>query len=517
MPSGTTRCSRESVLDGFRELRGESADEFRELCGESADEFRGESLCELPAMTPSYDVRRADWLIVFGVVVYLLITRASDKVCIAVLLAVAICCGISVYRSYLSRPVAILLLVIFAFGAINSRRALSEFGDVQTGEYAGYAKVMGDPRNIGVATRIAIEIESDRFVVYAYGRPAWRLAGLRVGEHVFVRGQREKFERVDESRWIAQHIKGKFLIEFVGEQRLVAAPLFRSAQRVRDLVSQGAQSFGFADRTLFTGLVIGDDTQQPDSMIDAFRKSGLAHLVAVSGQNVSFVLAALSPLLLRLRNRMRIFATIGVLAWFVVITRVEPSVVRAATMAGLAFLTVAVGRPTRTMRLIALTVLLTVIVDPLLAWSVGFFMSVGATCGLCLGAAPLTRIIRRPKWLAQLVGATVAAQLGVMPVVIWIFGLPSATGIIANVLAVPVAGLVMLFGLPLALCAGLIVDLGLESFATTLMWPIQVGVRWVWWVAEIFARLRFEGITNIALWVGVCIGIIVLRHRSSSV
>ncbi len=462
-------------------------------------------------------MRRADWLIVFGVVVYLCITRASSEISIAILLVTAIGFVVAVYRAQLSRQVAVLLLLVFIFGAINSRHALSEFNDVQTGEYQGFATVMSDPRNIGAATRITIEIDSDRFVVYAYGRPAWRLAGAKVGEQIFVRGQRQAFERGDESRWIAQHIKGKFQIELVGEQRLVAAPLLRSAQRVRDLVSRGAQSFDFADQTLFTGLVIGDDTQQPESMIDAFRKSGLAHLVAVSGQNVSFILAALSPLLSRLKNRFRIFATIGVLVWFVVITRVEPSVVRAATMAGLAFLSVAAGRPTRTMRLIAVTVLVTVIVDPLLAWSVGFFMSVGATCGLCLGAAPLARIIRRPKWLAQLIGATVAAQLGVMPVVILIFGLPSATGIIANVLAVPIAGLVMLFGLPMALCAGLIVDLGLEKLAMILMWPIQVGVRWVWWVAEIFARLKFDGMANLALWLGVFALIIALRHRSSSV
>lgn len=472
---------------------------------------------DLLTMTTSYDVRRADWLIVFGVVVYLCITRASIEISIAILLVTAIGFVVAVYRAQLSRQVAILLLLMFVFAALNSRHALSEFNDVQTGEYQGFATVMSDPRNIGAATRITIEIESNRFVVYAYGRPAWRLAGAKVGEQIFVRGQRQAFERGDESRWIAQHIKGKFQIELVGEQRLVAAPLLRSAQRVRDLVSRGAQSFDFADRTLFTGLVIGDDTQQPESMIDAFRKSGLAHLVAVSGQNVSFILAALSPLLSRLKNRFRIFATIGVLVWFVVITRVEPSVVRAATMAGLAFLSVAAGRPTRTMRLIAVTVLVTVIVDPLLAWSVGFFMSVGATCGLCLGAAPLARIIRRPKWLAQLIGATVAAQLGVMPVVILIFGLPSATGIIANVLAVPIAGLVMLFGLPMALCAGLIVDLGLEKLAMILMWPIQVGVRWVWWVAEIFARLKFDGMANLALWLGVFALIIALRHRSSSV
>ena len=472
---------------------------------------------DLPAMTTSYDVRRIDWLIVFGVAVYLCVTRASKTVCVAILIAAAISCIVARRLSMISRPVASLLILIFVFGAINSQRATNDFANVRLGEYEGYATVMNDPQNIGAATRTTLEIGRDRFVVYAYGRPAWRLAGAKVGEQVFVRGLRESFDQGSESRWIAQHIKGKFRLEFVGEQRLVASPIMRSVQRVRDLVKLGSDSFEFNDQALFIGLVIGDDTRQSETMIDAFRKSGLAHLVAVSGQNVSFVLAALSPLLSRLKNRIRIIATLGVLAWFVLITRVEPSVVRAATMAGLAYLSVAFGRPTRTMRLIALTVLLAVIVDPLLAWSVGFFMSVGATCGLCIGAAPLAKLVSRPKWLAQLIGATVAAQLGVMPVVILIFGVPSVTGIIANVLAVPIAGLVMLVGLPMSLFSATISNLGLGEIGDLMMLPIQVGVRWVWWVAEIFAHLRFEGTVNLALWLGVLAGIIALRHRSSSV
>ena len=462
-------------------------------------------------------MRRIDWLIVFGVAVYLCVTRASKTVCVAILIAAAISCIVARRLSMISRPVASLLILIFVFGAINSQRATNDFANVRLGEYEGYATVMADPQNIGAATRTTLEIGRDRFVVYAYGRPAWRLAGAKVGEQVFVRGLRESFDQGTESRWIAQHIKGKFRLEFVGEQRLVASPIMRSVQRVRDLVKLGSDSFEFNDQALFTGLVIGDDTRQSETMIDAFRKSGLAHLVAVSGQNVSFVLAALSPLLSRLKNRLRIIATLGVLAWFVLITRVEPSVVRAATMAGLAYLSVAFGRPTRTMRLIALTVLLAVIVDPLLAWSVGFFMSVGATCGLCIGAAPLAKLVSRPKWLAQLIGATVAAQLGVMPVVILIFGVPSVTGIIANVLAVPIAGLVMLLGLPMSLFSATISNLGLGEIGDLMMLPIQVGVRWVWWVAEIFAHLRFEGTVNLALWLGVLAGIIALRHRSSSV
>ena len=56
-----------------------------------------------------------------------------------------------------------------------------------------------------------------------------------------------------------------------------------------------------AQRSLFTGLVLGDDREQPADLADAFRGAGLTHLLAVSGQNVAFVLALAGPLLRRLR------------------------------------------------------------------------------------------------------------------------------------------------------------------------------------------------------------------------
>jgi competence protein ComEC len=232
---------------------------------------------------------------------------------------------------------------------------------------------------------------------------------------------------------------------------------------------------------------------------------------------VAFVLAGLSPLLRRLNRRWRTLMTILILVWFVVITRIEPSVVRAALMAGAAYLSVAMGRPTRTLRLIALTVFAAIAADPLLAWSVGYFMSVGATLGLCLGAEKLEKIIRGPQWLARLLSATLSAQFGVIPVVIFVFGVPSVFGIVANVLAVPIAGLVMLIGLPLGLFAGVIENLGRTEFATLLMWPVQVGVRWVWWVAEIFARLNVSPVFNLGLWIAVLVVLLALRHRSARV
>ena len=83
-------------------------------------------------------------------------------------------------------------------------------------------------------------------------------------------------------------------------------------------------------------IVFGDDRGQSELEQFRFRASGLGHLTAVSGQNVAFVLVAASPLLRRLRLRWRWAATVALLGWFAVVTRLEPSVLRAVAMSAVA-------------------------------------------------------------------------------------------------------------------------------------------------------------------------------------
>ena len=417
-----------------------------------------------------------------------------------------------------SKLILFAIVVVFAVLAFeNSSRAISELHRVELGRYSGIARVITDPQRVGAATQIVLDISGDRFVVYAYGRPSWRLSNTSVGETIFVSGWRNNLSSVQGERLVSKHIKGNFEIESVGEQKFIASPINRSAQRVRSLISTGAKSFPFDEQSLFTGLVIGDDSKQSEQMVSAFRKSGLAHLVAVSGQNVAFVLTALSPLLRRLRKTVRLTVTLGVLVWFVVITRVEPSVIRAAVMAGVATLSISLGRPTRTLRILAMTVIVTIFIDPLLAWSVGYYMSVGATTGLCLLSGPLSRVVPGPRWLASLFAATISAQVGVAPAVIFVFGVPAAIGVLANILAVPVASLVMLAGLPLSLFAGAISETAFSSLGTIVMWPVLIGVRWVWWVAALGEHLSATGFVNFGMWVAVLAMILLLLHRDARV
>src|SRR5206468_3695597 len=101
---------------------------------------------------------------------------------------------------------------------------------------------------------------------------------------------------------------------------------------------------------------------------------------------------------------------------FGVLTRWEPSVLRAEAMAALALVGTTLGRPVSGLRLLALAVTAVLLVDPLLVRSVGFLLSVAACTGIALLARPIARVVPGPRRLAAAVGVTVAAQLGVAPV-----------------------------------------------------------------------------------------------------
>ena len=125
--------------------------------------------------------------------------------------------------------------------------------------------------------------------------------------------------------------------------------------------------------------MFGDDRGQSVTTQHRFRASGLADLLAVSGQNVAFVLVAASPLLHRLGLRSRWIVTLLVLIVFGVITRFEPSVLRATAMACVAATAAMWGRYTTGVRIVSVAVISLLVVDPLLVWSPGFRLSVVAS------------------------------------------------------------------------------------------------------------------------------------------
>jgi competence protein ComEC len=396
------------------------------------------------------------------------------------------------------------LLVV---GLAGGSGALQHVQTPRLGVYQGAAKVMEDPQWRSGAVQCVLSLEGQRFIVYAYGLEGRRLNGRQVGEVVEVSALRQRLDPGKQSRYRSRHIVGVATLIGVSETAGAGAPLYRSANRLRGVLQRSTRFMPYEEASLYMGLLIGDDREQTKEMIAAFRGSGLSHLTAVSGQNVAFLLAVAAPLLVRVKSRWRLIATMFLLGWFVVLTRAEPSVVRATTMAALSAYGIARGRDVPPMRIMAIALGALLLIDPLIAWSVGFWMSSFATAGLIMLTPIIANFLPGPPWLSGVLSTTLGAQLGVMPITLFVFGSAPIVAIATNLLAVPIAGAVMLVGLPMGLVVGVLSEFGLLSpVCGLLMLPITFAVRWVWWVAVVGEAVQPGGLVNAALWlIVVCL------------
>ena len=189
---------------------------------------------------------------------------------------------------------------------------------------------------------------------------------------------------------------------------------------------------------LLTGFLIGDVSRLPDRDEEALRSAGLSHFVAVSGSNVALFLAAwwivTAPMSLGPRQRAA-FGILGITV-FAVITRWEPSVVRASVMAVLVLTGRWAGRPLTPWTALGGAVALSLLFTPDLAGSAGFGLSVAATGGIIAGSPVF--VMRRPRAVWAVLGATVSAQAAVAPLLLIWFGSIPLLAPLTNLLAAPV-------------------------------------------------------------------------------
>jgi competence protein ComEC len=421
-----------------------------------------------------------------GVVVLAAVVVAAVRTgspAVALMLGLVVGTMIAVVAS--SPSVGLVVVMLAVGGAVRSQHQWAGLTPDVLGPYEGWVRLVDDPQPSPSSTRVIVEVERERFELWSRGRAQQqRVRSWRGGEWVMVSGERRPLETERSHRVAWQHVVGEFDLDWASDID-AGGPVARASNRVRATIERAGAVLPEPDGALYRGLVIGDDRDQPRDMIDRFRASGLSHLTAVSGQNVAFVLAACGPLLTRLRPLPRWVLTVGVIAWFVALTRFEPSILRAGVMAGLSATAYATGRERRPLRILALAVIGLVLIDPLLVWSIGFWLSVGATAGVCTAGPWLANRLSMCGPLALPLGITLGAQLGVVLPSVLVFGRLPLVSVIANLLAVPVAGFVMLYGLPAGLVAG-----SVPALAPLAMLPARVGTRWVDTVALLGERLE---------------------------
>lgn len=421
--------------------------------------------------------------------------------------------------------VAVAVLALALIGGAQTKRALD--GLVHSSFTAGIHReepvtltgvLADDPQSGRFDTDAFVRVPAPggHRIVFAVatGDDALRLRVLEAGDRVVLTGRLgplhpTRFDR--RAHW--RHAIGR-----LNRTQVVAlAPArgaVRFANRLRDVVLRGTAPLRPTTRALLAGFLLGDTRAVPDDVVAAYRGSGLSHLLAVSGENVAFTLALFGPLLRRLALGPRTVAALAIVLLFATMTRFEPSVLRATALAVVALGSSFVGRPASSLRALGLAVIVLLVIDPFLLHSVAFLLSCGASAGIAVLSGPIRARLRGPAWLRDPLAVSLAAQVGVTPVLLATFGTVPVVTPLANLLAAPAAEAVGVYGMLASAVGGIV-----PALAPILQQPSAVLIAWITAVARAGAALGLDLDRRGALLVlaggaAFAASLLVVRHRS---
>ncbi|MFL5873731.1 MAG: ComEC/Rec2 family competence protein [Solirubrobacterales bacterium] len=226
---------------------------------------------------------------------------------------------------------------------------------------------------------------------------------------------------------------------------------------IRERASEGlGRGVPAREAALARGFVLGEDEEIDASTAEDFRRAGLSHLLAVSGQNVTLLALLAMPLLgaFGIPLRERLLWVLALIAVYVPVAGAGASIQRAAVMGAVGVLATLGGRRSSRLYALALAALVTLAIEPRIASDVGWQLSFAAVFGILLLANPLRRAIEartgRGPWrraLSEGVAVTVAATLSTAPLIAFHFEELSTTTLLANVLALPAVAPAMWLGM----------------------------------------------------------------------
>jgi competence protein ComEC len=270
------------------------------------------------------------------------------------------------------------------------------------------------------------------------------------------------------------------------------------------------------EAALARGFVLGEDEGIGAETADDFRRAGLSHLLAVSGQNVALLALLAMPVLalLGMPLRVRLVWVLGLIAVYVPLAGAGPSIQRAGVMGALSVLATLRGRRSSRLYALAVAAAVTLAIDPGIATDVGWQLSFAAVLGILILAAPLAVAIgallggggrpeaRGPLAAALTEGAamTAAATLATAPLIAFHFGEVSTVTLAANLLALPAVPPAMWLGM-LAAAAGQVPGLPVEA----VNMPASLLLAYVAQVASWCARPSWASI-EVSLGPGGLVG-----------
>ena len=326
--------------------------------------------------------------------------------------------------------------------------------------------VAGPVRSWGGEARAPLETSSGRLMVVVpdAGPEALPVTGSRIAAAGTLRAPEPWLQDDLRRLGIALELHAGEVRPLPGSRGGLTGYLDRVRDRAEAAVGAG---MGEEEAALARGFVLGQDDAIAEQTRERFRRSGLAHLLAVSGQNV-MLLAVLAGALFALAGvplRLRLLLTLALIALYVPVAGGGPSIQRAGIMAAAALVATLASRPADRLYALLTAAAGTLALNPLAAGDVGWQLSFAAVTGIMLVAAPLRERLlagaigrlpeRLGRPLAEGAALTVAATLATAPLLAHHFGTLSLASLPANLLALPLVAPIMWLGMLAALAGQL--------------------------------------------------------------
>ena len=267
---------------------------------------------------------------------------------------------------------------------------------------------------------------------------------------------------------------------------------------------------------IMAGLLLGIRSSIPQSILEDFNHTGLSHILAISGFNISLLIQIFANFFKNFSRKKRFWFTFIGIVFFTLLTGFSPSVLRAAFMGSLVVFAGFMGRKPQVLLSLCMSGAIMVFITPLmLSFDLSFQLSFFATLGLVLVIDHLEKYIKNlPSFIRDNLGVTLAAQVFTLPILLNSFGRFSIISPLANVIVLPWIPLLMLLGFLALILSFIYFPLG--QLVAAFAWVCSIlMLGLVHLIAKIpFASLEVQGVP---LWIFIIylVGVVFILFRKS--
>lgn len=364
----------------------------------------------------------------------------------------------------LVRAWRILLVALFALFVIALRILLFETGGIGTVSHyeVGVVELRGeicrevDYRREKIQYTVCLQQDRQSFVPVS-GKilvVAPLYPRFSFGDLVDVKGRLtipEQIEDFDYDRYLWRFGISRILyrpqIDLIEEGQGIMAKLFVAKDIFLGRINR---SYHEPYASFLAGLLVGYRGGLSDELADAFQRTGLTHIVAISGANVALVILLVEKLLVLVPKKLRLGVIVLFLAIFCLLVGLSASVVRATIMGSLVLVARYYGRDLDVVFLLLLTAaLMVMVIPPIAVYDAGFQLSFLAVLGIIFLSERIESycsFLDSYPLLKEALVMTLAAQLGTLPLSLYLFKLLPWHAVVINMIVAPILPIAMMLG-----------------------------------------------------------------------